>query len=192
MSCLRVDEVYSYLEGELSSGATRMIEDHLDSCPRCREAVEERRILAHAADSLPRLEAPSDFSQRVMAAIFPAKILLLSWLGGLGFWLSSVLLFLTVFLMTTGRDGVRFLFHLNENLWAALKNAALFFARLAALLSAFSTLLEQIGEGLLKTASAVTGLPGAPVAFLVLGLTILFLFGLIFGAGKRYLFGEKP
>ena len=49
MSCLSADDIYLYLEEELTGAAAARIGEHLEACPACRGALEERRLLLATA-----------------------------------------------------------------------------------------------------------------------------------------------
>ncbi len=51
MNCLFLDQVYLYLENELTHEESNSIAGHIASCEKCRNAVEDRRILMEAAES---------------------------------------------------------------------------------------------------------------------------------------------
>jgi hypothetical protein len=69
MSCLRPDRMDLYLEGELEVSERREFEAHLDRCPACREALEDRRAFERALSSLPPIEVPPGFAAAVMARV---------------------------------------------------------------------------------------------------------------------------
>jgi len=74
MKCLDVGQIYLYLEHELSAAEAAAVENHCAGCSRCQRAMEERRALVAAAESLPQLEPPPNFSQKVMARIFAETV----------------------------------------------------------------------------------------------------------------------
>jgi predicted anti-sigma-YlaC factor YlaD len=66
--CERVDALLSeYLESETSPAETRFIEGHLTVCSRCREQMEEVRVLLQRLARLPRVTASADFTDAVLA-----------------------------------------------------------------------------------------------------------------------------
>jgi anti-sigma factor RsiW len=66
--CDRVDSLLSaHLEHETSAAEARFLEDHLESCSRCRRQVSEMKRLLTTLSALPRVETSPDFTQRVMA-----------------------------------------------------------------------------------------------------------------------------
>ncbi len=78
MSCLTSglipERIYAYLDGEIKGAELRALEEHLDSCPACREAVAERRRIVEAAESLPSFEVPDGFAASVMARVMAAGV----------------------------------------------------------------------------------------------------------------------
>ncbi len=71
MSCLNggptAARIYAYLDGEIEGAELRTLEGHLAGCPNCRQAVEARRLIAAAAESLPPFQVPDGFTASVMA-----------------------------------------------------------------------------------------------------------------------------
>lgn len=97
MKCLGIDQVYSYLEKELSSEENKKIEEHLATCLKCKKALEERSLLLQAADSLPLWQIPPDFTQQVMARVYPDKVTLRQWLTAVAVGTSSIVATLLAF-----------------------------------------------------------------------------------------------
>jgi len=191
MNCLGPERIYSYLDGLLPAEEARRVEDHLASCALCRDALEERRLLARAAESLPPLELPADFTLRVMAAVLPQQVSLRSWLTGFAVWLFTIFISLGVLAIATGERGGSFLMSLNQAAWHGLKNASLLFARFAALLVVTGRIVRSAGGLLVKGVLFLTSLlsPGVQAAAIALSLT--FLAGLWFLLRKRRPIGEK-
>ncbi len=191
MNCPGPEQVYSYLEGFLAAEEARRFEGHLASCAPCREEVEERRLLARAAESLPRLELPADFTLRVMAAVSPQKVSLRSWLGGFAVWVSTIILSLGAVAVATGERGGSFLISLNQAAWHGLKNASLLLARFAALFVVTGRLVRSMGTILVKGVLLLTSLlsPGILTVAIVLSLTLLAGLWLLLRKGR--LIGEK-
>ena len=61
--------IYAYLDGEMESADARALEVHLAGCPACSAAVEQRRRIGEAAESLPPFEVPDGFAEAVMARV---------------------------------------------------------------------------------------------------------------------------
>jgi len=75
MPCLTVHRLYDYLDGALPAEESAAVERHLEECPACRRALDARKRLAEAAESLPPFSVPDDFAACVMAKLpaVPAK-----------------------------------------------------------------------------------------------------------------------
>ena len=65
----RAADLYLYLEGDLNPYEARKIEEHVEMCAGCREALEERRLLHEAFTTLPPFEVPEGFARSVLAAL---------------------------------------------------------------------------------------------------------------------------
>jgi hypothetical protein len=70
MNCKEVDERLSdYLDGTLGEAPLREVEAHLSSCARCLENSKELSKTINAVGSLPEVDVPPGFSERVMARV---------------------------------------------------------------------------------------------------------------------------
>lgn len=54
-----------YLEGELDAQASAALEEHLSSCPKCKQEFESFRRTIQAVSGLKPLQAPQDFASKV-------------------------------------------------------------------------------------------------------------------------------
>jgi predicted anti-sigma-YlaC factor YlaD len=96
MSCLKLSEIYDYLEKQLPEEESQLIEKHLKSCPRCRQVLRERQVLLTEINRLPRLEPPEEFTPQLMARLpelSPKKTWLVFLAGGLYFLFSLLVVF---------------------------------------------------------------------------------------------------
>lgn len=64
---LTAERVYAYLDGEMDGAEARALKQHMAGCAACSAAVEARRRIAEAAESLPPFEVPGGFAAAVMA-----------------------------------------------------------------------------------------------------------------------------
>lgn len=70
ISCERAWELLSQqLDEPLSSQEKQELEEHLAACPSCRKDKEELEQLDQALRHLGEIQAPADFTQRVMGQI---------------------------------------------------------------------------------------------------------------------------
>lgn len=65
----------AYIDGELSAQDTKIVQSHLDCCPRCEAFVEQTRALSGSVWSIPRPEVSPLFQLRVMQMIASDVIL---------------------------------------------------------------------------------------------------------------------
>jgi predicted anti-sigma-YlaC factor YlaD len=135
MSCFNAENIYRYLDGELDQAERRDFERHVDACPKCRRAVEERRLLTEAAGSLPALELPADFSARVMARLERPRVTVFGWLAISAGSFASVVM-LVVGVLTIGARSITDLVLGTESfLTSTLKNGAVLFGRATSLIN---------------------------------------------------------
>jgi anti-sigma factor RsiW len=88
MNCQNVQgHLSGYLDLSLTAAQMAAIETHIGSCPPCREDAELLRETIQQLRSLPMVETPLGFSQRVMSHVYEAQ-------AESGFW-RRLALFLT-------------------------------------------------------------------------------------------------
>ncbi len=189
MTCLKINDLYDYLEDWLSPERTKDVDEHLRSCRICRRAVEERRLIAKAASTLPAFEVPEDFPERVMARLPQLKARSASWLIAL-VSVSSLFTLISVVLIASGRSALEFLAGASQTFWESAKTAAVLTAKLAALVSLTGKTLRSLLEAGTKGLSVLTSLvhPGLQVFILVLALGVLA--SLFYGMRKKLSIGD--
>jgi anti-sigma factor RsiW len=189
MSCFKVYDIYDYIEGSLSPERREELEEHLNACEKCREAVEERKLIAAAASSLPPLEVPGDFAARVMTRVEPEKTKLPVRLIVLA-TLSSLLALGSIGLAVSGKSLVGIVLEAGYSFWAYAKSAAVLTARAVTVLSlvgkTLQSLLESGAKALTVTGSLLS--PGLQVAVLVVVTALIF--SLALGARKKISLGD--
>jgi anti-sigma factor RsiW len=189
MTCLKINDLYDYLEDGLSPERTKDIKEHLRSCRRCRRAVEERKLIAEAASALPAFEVPEDFPERVMARLPQLKTRSSSWLIAL-VSVSSLLTLTSVVLIASGRSALEFLASASQTFWESAKTVAVLTAKLAALVSLTGRTFRSLFEAGIKGLSVVASLvhPGLQIFIFVLALGVLA--SLFFGVRKKLSIGD--
>lgn len=191
MKCLSIGQVYLYIEKELSAPENKKIEEHLRTCPKCRKALEERRLLLQAAEGLPLWQIPPDFTQRVMTQIFPVKVPLSAWLKAASAGFISIIIVLFIYIMATGQNFSGLLINLNHTLWNLVKNFSLIFVKLFKLASIFVKMLQQFIGFLIKCFTWLTTIISPQVQIIIITVTIIFIVSSIFGIKRKLLIGEK-
>lgn len=191
MRCLRVDEIYLYLEKELSPSENKRVKEHLTFCPRCKNAVEERRILLQASESLPFWEAPPDFARQVIAQIFPKKVTLRQWLIAASAGLSSTTLTFLAFFALSGENLLEVLIGLGHRLLELLQTFSVFFIKAFKLAFLLIRIIIQFlgffAEGFVRLSSILS--PEAQIILII--LTVIFSVTLFLGVRRKFMAGEK-
>lgn len=191
MKCLGIDQVYSYLEKELSSEENKKIEEHLATCLKCKKALEERSLLLQAADSLPLWQIPPDFTQQVMARVYPDKVTLRQWLTAVAVGTSSIVATLLAFFIFTGQNLTTFLSGITHTLWNLVRNIAIIFIKFFKIASLLITVARQLVEHLFENFARLTTLISPEVQISIITFSILLFTFLILGIRRKILIGEK-
>jgi hypothetical protein len=191
MKCLGIDQVYSYLEKELSSEENKKIEEHLATCLKCKNALEERSLFVQAADSLPLWQIPPDFTQQVMARVYPDKVTLRQWLTTVAVGTSSIVATLLAFFIFTGQNLTTFLSGITHTLWNLVRNIAIIFIKLFKIASLLITVARQLVEHLFENFARLTTLIRPEVQISIITFSILLFTFLILGIRRKNLIGEK-
>ncbi len=191
MNCLYPDQIYLYLEKQLSPSEIKKIEIHLASCSKCQEAVAERKILQEACQSLPLLETPRGFSSQVMARIFPAKTKPWLWLTATTTGFLFLILIFTLYFIFTEKNLVSLLTNSAHVGLDVLKKTSLFLiksAKLALLLGKISIQFIIFLINSLTRFMKIIGPEGQLILFL---LAFILFTSLYLGIKKKLLTGEK-
>ncbi len=189
MSCLKIRDIYDYIEGSLAPERNEELGRHLSSCPRCRRAAEDERLIARAASSLPPLAVPDDFTDRVMARIDPLKIRQPAWLiilASAATWLAVA----SVLLMASGRSGLELISGASHSLWGYVKTGAVFTAKAATLLTLAVKTLRPLLEAAYKGLSMLTSLLHPAIQAMILVLALGIAVSLFFGMRKKLSLGD--
>ncbi|HUU37869.1 MAG TPA: zf-HC2 domain-containing protein [Candidatus Desulfaltia sp.] len=189
MSCLKISDLYDYLEGGLSPEQRNSIEEHLRVCRRCRRAVEERRLIAEAASTLPPFEVPENFPERVMSRLSRSRARNSGWLIAL-VSVSSLFALISVALIASGRSALEFFASASQTFLESAKNAAVLTAKLAVLVSLTGRTLRSLLEAGTKSLSVLTSFlhPGLQILILVLAMGLVV--SLFFGLRKKFSLGD--
>ena len=191
MKCLSIEQIYLYIEKELTLSENKKIEAHLAICRKCKKALEERRPLLQASESLPLWQTPPNFTQQVMARIFPARVPLSAWLtaayAGLG--LTTLAIF-TIFLVT-GQNFSSLLTSLNHSLWNFIRNLSPVFVKFFKVATLFVRVLQQFFEYIIKAFASFTTIISPQVQIIIITIAIILIVFSIYGIKRKILIGEK-
>jgi len=191
MSCLSVEQIYMYLEKQLSPPENKKIEKHVGSCSKCQKVLEERKFLLQAVEDLPSWQVPSNFAQKVMERLSPIKVTWWGWISALaGGFLTFVMAFI-IYILVTGQNLSSLFINLYQALWEQIKNSSLvfikFFKVMSVILSTVAQLLKSLSQGLLQILTVIK--PEAQILIIVI-LTLISFF-IIYGIRRKFLVGEK-
>ena len=189
MNCFKINDIYDYIEGSLSPERREELERHLSGCPRCRRAVEDRKLIAGAASGLPPIAVPDDFTQRVMARITPAKVKAPVWLFILA-CASSFLALTAVVMIAFGRSALGIISGASHSFWEYVKSAAVLTAKAATLLTLAGKTTRPLLEAVYKGLSVLTSFihPGLQIFILILAMGLVV--SLFFGMRKKFSLGD--
>ncbi len=191
MSCLRIDQIYLYLEGELSFEETQSAREHISSCTKCKRAVDERELLVKASKSLPPLEIPPDFTQRVLNQIFPPITSLREWLMTAAIGISSAVLAFFAFYVLSGQNLTHLFISLNRMALNFLRNFIVVLAKAVKLISLIIKVLFKVGSMLVNGMVSLTTLLSPEIQIILILLTIILSALLLYGAKRKFSAGEK-
>lgn len=191
MRCLRADQIYLYLEKELTPPEIQKIKEHLTSCPACQKAVEERKILLQASESLPLWEIPPDFARQVMERISPKKVPLRSWLAAAAAGLLSISLTFFIFFVLSGENFLEVVFGLGHGLLELVRTASVLLIKVFKLISLLIKVINQLLGFLFEGFIRFTSILNPEVQIILIVLTIILSLTLIFGVRRKFIGGEK-
>ena len=191
MSCPRPENLYLYLEGELGPYDARKLEEHVDGCPACRDALAERRLLHEAFTTLPPFEVPAGFAQSVMDSLPEPEARKAAWLSPLVAAITALVVGLLGFRVFTGQSVFDVLIAVNSFFGSVIAFATPLAAKTLKLGNVILKVagdLLTVGFAGLETFARLLG-PGGIIV--VTGLGALLSLLAFFGA-RRYLRQGEP
>ena len=177
MACLNLERLYSYLEGEFEALEKKDFEAHLASCPKCRDAVEERRRLVEAVRTLPPFEVPADFAQKIMDRIspLPAKVTLFSWLAAAAAGLATFVVMLTAAALLTGHSLSHLLLGLSRFTWNNIQGLAFFLIKIAKYILLVFKILAQFSREIIEGFKVLTSFISPEVQMIFVCVTFILI-----------------
>jgi hypothetical protein len=191
MNCLRIDQIYLFLERELSPKEHQLVQDHISSCAKCKKAVEERKLLVEASHSLPAWEIPQDFTQHILARIFPKRITLRDWVVTASIGLSSAVLAFFVVYWISGQNLADLFINLNQTVLSLFQNIVVVLVKTAKLISVGIQVILKLASLILKGFISLTTILNPELQIGLIVLTVVFAVLLLFGAKRKLFAGEK-
>lgn len=191
MKCLRIGEIYHYLDADLSNSEKSRIEKHLETCSVCRTAVEDRRRLQEAASDLPDLTPPAHFVNQIMAAIFPLRVpfhrVLLAAAGGL----TAVFVTLLCVFIWSGENLLSFIMNINQSTLDITREFIVTSAKLFKILTIFIRLIFQFSGFLLEKATEMANLAGTELQIGLVAVFLIITAAIIYRMRRRQLVGDR-
>jgi hypothetical protein len=191
MGCLTIGQIYLFLDKELPPEETQRIQNHLDSCSKCRNAVEERRLLVQAAESLPFIKLPPDFTQQVMARIFPDKVSFHIWVRAIAGGLAATVFAFFLFYILSGKNLAELSISISQFFLSVFRGLSTGVVKIFKLLWHLINIIVQFFGFLFKGFSNLTSILSPEVQAGIIALTLLALALLFFGVRRKLMMGEK-
>jgi hypothetical protein len=191
MSCFTVDQIYLYLEDELSVEDNASIEKHISTCESCKILFEDRKKMMHAVGSLPPLDMPADFTQQVMALVFPHRSPVRIWLAGLATGFSLMMFILLAIFLQSDLSFSGMFIRLNSSLWTFVKNLSVFTVKLIKIASVIFGILIQFVSFVFKTMGSLTTIIRPEFQIFLILLTIILSFSALFMMRRKIWTGDK-
>ena len=188
MICLKLERLYAYLEGDLAGRDKKAVEDHVASCPACREALEVRRVLLQAAETLPAFEVPGDFARAVMDRIAPerSKAKTSGWLMAAAVGAATFAVALVATTLITGHTLSQLVLGLNRFLWSNLQGLTSVLTKGAKYVILTVKTLIQIAGEVLQILNTLTSFIGPEAQIVFIGATVLLVLGGGFLWSRRF------
>lgn len=191
MSCLGIERIYAYLEGDLPAPERRLVENHLAGCAACRAAVEDRRRLLAAARTLPPLPLPPGFTAQVLQRIrierIPARNIVIA--ASLGF--TAMLSTMLGVLLWSGQSLFDLLAGLNQSAFASLQGFFVTCAKLFRTVILLARVLRRSLGALLGTLARTGTLLSPEFQAAILISVLAISFGLYVLIRKKFAIGES-
>lgn len=191
MGCLTIKQMYLFIENELVSDESKKIQNHLNTCEKCRNLVEERHILVDAAESLPPFELPPNFSEQVMAKIFPGSLPLRVWIRATTGGLSAIILAFFLFYVFSGKNLAELFISVNKFLLPALRALSTGAVKTLKLVWHLTNIVAQFIDFALKGFGKLTTILSPQVQIGIVTLALIAFMFIFFMVRKKIMFGEK-
>lgn len=191
MGCLTISQIYLFIENELASEEIRKIQKHLSTCSKCRNAVEERRILVQAADTLPPFELPPNFTEQVMANIFPSRTPFYVWIRAAASGIAAMIFALSIFYIFSGKNLADLFVSINKFLLPALRTLSTGAVKAFKLVWHLINIIAQFLDFALKGFGKLTTILSPEIQIGIITLTLITSTLIFLTVRKKLMFGEK-
>jgi Putative zinc-finger len=192
MTCLDLERLYSYLDGGLAGRDKQAVEEHIAVCPACREALEERRHMLRAAETLPDLELPGDFAETILGRIPSAPVPRTPKTKASVWWLAAAAgtatfgVAMAATALLTGHSLAELLPALNRFLLSNFQAFASALAKGAKYVYLALKILVQLAGKILEALIRLTSYAGPEAQIVLVGATVLIVLGCAFLWNRRF------
>jgi predicted anti-sigma-YlaC factor YlaD len=169
MSCLSLEELYAYLDGDLPPAAKRRVEAHAVACAECRTVIEDRRAFLEAASSLPVFDVPASFASSIAARLetVPAperkRLPIWTWIAASASGSAAFIATLALIALVTGQNLWQYLARLQHGFLDYLQGAATAIIRLLKYIQIFLKIAGDFGSALMDVVKQAAALISPPV-----------------------------
>ncbi len=191
MGCLTIAQIYLLIENELAVDEFQKTQEHLSTCVKCRNMVEERRVLVQAAETLLQIELPSDFTQQVMAKIFPSSIPLRVWIRATAMGLSTLTFAFFLFFVLSGKNLADLFVSINKFSLPALRTLSTGAVKAFKLLWHLINIIAQFLDFALKGFGKLMTILSPEVQIGIVAMTLISSTLIFLTLRKKLMFGEK-
>ena len=191
MGCLTISQIYLFIENELASDEIRKIQKHLSTCAKCRNAVEERRVLVQAADTLPPFELPPNFTEQVMANIFPSRTPFRIWIRAAASGMAAMIFAFFLFYVVSGKNLTDLFISVNKFLLPVLRTLSTGVVKTIKLIWYLIKIIAQFFDFALKGFGKLTTILSPEVQIGLVILTLIASTLIFLTVRKKIMFGEK-
>jgi len=177
MSCLKNEEIYAFIEGELSERDGRRLEAHAAGCAGCGAALEDRRAFLAAAESLPSLNVPEGFAAGILRNLPPESppFRIRLWLASMAAGIVAFSGTLAAIALLSGQNLGAYLAHLSQAGLGYFQDAATTAVKLMKYIFLFFKVTREFAAALFNVFKQVTAFigPEAQASFLIAALFLL-------------------
>jgi len=169
MSCLSIEELYAYLDGDLPPAAKRRVEAHAVACAECRAVMEDRRVFLEAASSLPVFDVPASFASSIAARLetVPApkrkRLPLWTWIAASASGSAAFIATLAVIALVTGQNLWQYLARLQHGLLNYLQGTVTAVIHFLKYIQIFLKIAGEFASALLDVVKQAAALISPPI-----------------------------
>jgi hypothetical protein len=190
MKCLRTDEIFLFLEDQIPERKEE-IEKHIATCEKCQLALGNRRHLNKAADTLPLMETPEGFAQKIIAFLFPPRPRFRDSLIALTSGFAFFVFIIFAYLAFNGKTLAGFFLTLSQTLIEAIQTAALISVKTFKLFSVGLRVVRQLISLALQELTRLASFISLEVQIILITVSIMGFLSMFFLFRKFIWTGEK-